>query len=61
MSQDERTAREDRHVAIARQILDDLPPLSKEERVGLLASVLGVSACAIWPAIEPRPRNCLAL
>ena len=45
MSQDEQTAREDRHVAIAKQILDDLSPLSKEERLGLLSSVLGLAVC----------------
>jgi hypothetical protein len=47
MSQDERIAREERHFAIARQILDDLSPVSKEERLGLLSSVLGISVCDV--------------
>jgi hypothetical protein len=47
MSQDERTAREERNVAICRQVIDALSLLSKEERLAMLSSVLGMSVCAI--------------
>jgi hypothetical protein len=47
MSQDERTAREERNAAIGEQVFDALSPLSKEERFGMLGSLLGISVSAL--------------